>query len=353
LETINELELRDLLNGDLSQKEIIGKFMRRIVDPSLSWEEKRPYWNILYNTGRFSLLIEGMVRNLENKQRIPFDLLIDLSARFNLKPPPSVVASVFKAFKKTKSQNDVFPAKGWDKWDSGFTQLRGELVERKVKEVKKHKEQMVEKFHFLQNHRMLDQAGKMLRRMIEIYPEDAEIQGFKTEFDEAWARNVLSNHIATLQAESEKLERTYTAPSSADQQMLKCFLIEAEKIAIENRDAASDFAIAFLFMEDYNRCLEILAWAKAGLATDWLRVEMLFAARRHLEALEQLDQLELKGIDDPETTFAVSYLRAQCLHGLGQRASALEIMQSIVRVRSKYRSAHAFILKWTEGADWE
>jgi hypothetical protein len=63
--------------------------------------------------------------------------------------------------------------------------------------------------------------------------------------------------------------------------------------------------------------------------------------------------MEIKYISDPETTFAVSYLRAQALQGLGQHGSALEIMQSIVRVRPNYRSAHSLILEWTEGATWK
>lgn len=357
MQAINELELRELLSqqvsGQLSPADLAGKVYRRLTDANLSWEEKRPYWHYLHNSGQIQVLLEGLSKVLEARQRIPFDVLIDLCARNNVQPSPSVLAAFHKGLKKGSAFVDLISANGWDKWDESFAARRAEQVESLVLDQQKHRDDMIEKFHFLQYQRMMDQAAKHLRRMLELYPKDEQILALKNDFDEVWARNVLSNHIATLQAESQSLERTLTAPSSADQEMLRCFLIEGERIAIENRGFASDLAIIFWFMEDYSRAVEILEWSEPGPSSDWMRAEALFAARRYLEALEHLNQLELKGIGDPESTFAVSYMRAQCLFELGQKAVAIEIMKSVVRMRAKYRSAHALLLKWGEGAVWE
>jgi thioredoxin-like negative regulator of GroEL len=171
------------------------------------------------------------------------------------------------------------------------------------------------------------------------------------QFEEDWARNVLSTHMATLQ--NEAFERTKTQPSTADEEMLEQFLQEGEKASYAHREFAFDLAVAFWFLDDYSRALQILVYAPPSQSAEWMRAELLFASRRYLEALEQLNTLEIKYIDDPENTFAVSYLRAQCLHGLGQNSTALEILQSIVRVRANYRSAHALMLEWTAGVTWE
>ena len=56
LESINELEIRELLQNKLSPQELAGKVVRRLMDSSLSWEEKRPFWHFLNNTGRTALL---------------------------------------------------------------------------------------------------------------------------------------------------------------------------------------------------------------------------------------------------------------------------------------------------------
>ncbi|NJL25310.1 MAG: hypothetical protein HC902_09105 [Calothrix sp. SM1_5_4] len=122
---------------------------------------------------------------------------------------------------------------------------------------------------------------------------------------------------------------------------------------MENREFASDLAVAFWFLDEYGQALEILKWAEPSTANDWLHAELLFASRRYVEALELLNHLEVKYVNDPEATFSVSYIRAQCLRGLGQQAAALEILRSIVRIRPNYRSANALILAWTEGGAWE
>jgi len=268
-----------------------------------------------------------------------------------LQPGHSVLESLLKGLKKQKALDEIISSKGWDKWEPRLTAMRNELVENKIEHHKKFKENMVEKYEFLKNQRMTEQAGKVLKRMLELFPEDESLKGMRREFEEDWARNILSTHMATLQTEA--MERTRTQPSTADEAMLKSFLVEGEKAAFKHREFAFDLAIAFWFVEDYARAQEILEYAPPSLATDWMHAELLFAGRRFLEALEQINMLEIKYIEDPETTFAVSYLRAQCLFSLGQQSSALEILQSIVRVRSNYRSAHALILEWTAGVSWE
>lgn len=348
---MNELAIRDLLLKKLSLQDLQAEVLKLIADPSISWEEKRPLWHYLYNSGREKALIEAIRHAFENKTRAPFDLLIELCARANVKPGGTVIESLLKGLKKQRALDEIISSRGWDKWDSRLAAMRNELLEQKIENVKQFKENMFEKFHFLKNQRMTEQAGQVLKRLKQLYPDDPTLVQLQKDFEEDWARNILSTHMATLQTEA--IERTRTQPSTADVEMLKQFLAEGEKAAFLHREFAYDLAIAFWFVEDYTHALEILEYAEPGLAADWMRAELLCAAGRYLEALEQINSLEMKYIEDPENTFAVSYLRAQCLFQLGQQSSALEILQSIVRVRANYRSAHALILEWTAGVTWE
>jgi len=351
LESINELELRHLLKQRLSPQEQNKKVVAALLSATMPWEEKRGFFAYLFVTGRHSTLMHTMKEVLEAKGRIPYDFLIALCGQAYLQPKPVVLESLVKGLKKQNATADLFAGRQWDRWDQRLMEMRNELLELKIKEQQQFKENLVEKFWFLKNQRMTEQAGRVLRRMLELFPEDPSLHKIKRDYDEQWARDVLATHIAAIS--DEKMDRTVTAPSSADQEMLRLFLLEGEKLCIENRAIAGDLAIAFWFMEDAARAAEILAWAPPNASNDWLKAELLVGARRFVEALELLNQLEVKYIEDPESTFAVSYLRAQCLHHLGQHASALEIMQSIVRVRSNYRSAHALILEWTAGVSWE
>lgn len=351
LEAINELELRNLLLRKDPPEGQVKYVIKTLLSSQLSWEEKRPFFVFLFLTGRHLTLLHVIQQVLEEKGRIPFDILIALTGQAFIKPKSIVIEALIKGLKKQNAREEVFSGRQWDRYDSRLAQMRNEMIEERVKRRNEFKENMREKFDFLKNQRMTEQAGRLLRRMIELYPEDLELAKLKEDFDEQWAREVLASHVAQLS--DHKLERTLTAPSSADEEMLRMFLAEGEKLCVENRNIAADLAMAFWFMDEANRAIEILAWAPPNPSHDWLRAELLMGAGRYLEALDWVGQLEVKYINDPESTFAVSYLRAQCLHHLGQHSSALEIMQSIVRVRSNYRSAHSFILDWTSGVSWE
>jgi len=351
LDSINELELRNLLRRKLPAKDLLAKILSALTSTQLEWEEKRPFFAYLFATHRHATLMATMKEAIDAKERIPYDMLMALTGEALIQPKSAVLESVIKGMKKQEANEDVFASREWDKWDKRIPALRNELLEAKVKEQGQFKANLIDKFEFLKNQRMAEQAGRVLRRMVELYPDDPQLKKIKQNYEEEWANNVLSAHIAQLG--DEKFDRTRTAPSSADDEMLRCFMSEGEKLVLENRNIASDLAIAFWFMEDPSRAAEILAWAPTTASNDWLKAEFLVGARYFIEALELINVLEVKYIEDPESTFAVSYLRAQCLQALGQQSSALEIMQSIVRVRSNYRSAHALILEWTAGVSWE
>jgi hypothetical protein len=351
LEIVNELELRRILKKRLAGNKLNTSLVRHILDENLPWDEKRAFWHFMYTSRREGLLAHSMVQCLKSKSRVPFDLIIHLCSEGSVKPIPIVLEALLKGVRKQGALDEVIGPTGWDKYDKRLPQIRAQLLKQKTSEQKKFKDGLLEKFEFLQSQRMTEQAGRVLRRMVELYPDEQKFRKLKANFEEQWARDVLSSHMASIS--NEKMDRTVTAPSTSDEEMLKCFAKEGERLSVEHREFAADLALAFWFVEDYTRALESLAWAPTSQANDWLKVELLFQSRRFIECIELLNHLEVKFVDDPESTFSVSYLRAQCLHYCGQQAAALEILQSIVRVRPNYRSANALILEWTEGVSWE
>lgn len=351
MEIINELELRRQLKRRIPTSQLGSSLVKRILDESIPWEEKRPFWYFLFLSGRESLLAATLIECLRSKTRVPLEIFVQMCAQESIEPRGSVMQALIKGAKKQRSLEELIGVKSWDEHDPRLKQIRHKILAEKSSEQRKYKDGLRDKFEFLQSQRMTEQAGRVLRRMVELFPDENSFKQLKKEFDEQWAREVLNSHLASVS--NDKLDRTKTAPSTFDQEMLNCFAEEGEKICMEHREFASDLAVAFWFMDDYAHALDILAYAPPDSSNDWLRAELLFQSRRFIEALELLDQLELRYIDDPETTFAVSYLRAQCLHESGQEAAALEILKSIVNVRPNYRSAQALILEWSEQVAWE
>lgn len=122
----------------------------------------------------------------------------------------------------------------------------------------------------------------------------------------------------------------------------------AEEIAQVDNNKAYDLAIGLHFVGDFATAEIILSYAPSGLAADWFKAELLVNCRRYVDALEWIQNLELRYQNDPETTFASVYLRAQCLRGLGKTAEAIELLGSVVNMRPHYRSSHSLLLAWQE-----
>jgi hypothetical protein len=98
--------------------------------------------------------------------------------------------------------------------------------------------------------------------------------------------------------------------------------------------------------QNHSAALGFIDRTQITKSTRWLRAEILIHARRFVDLLEELDELELLFAHDPESTSSVIYLRAQALWGLDQRALAISMMESLVKSRLHYRSADALLAEW-------
>ena len=347
---LDELQLRRTLHNSASPEGLAEALARKILDPDLEWERKRSFWVYLYLSGRRATLVQTLTRSLAAKNRVPFDIIITLCA--GARPSPSTVAAILKGIRKQNAVDEIVAADGLDSMDERIALTRRQLREQKIARGLAHKESLREKFQLLHGQRMSAPAGQALKAMLRLYPEDEEFRQLKENFDEIWARDVLANHAASF-ADDPGFERTQTETSPPDEEMLRQFLNAGEALAIERRAIAGDLAIAFWFIADYKRGLEILHWAEPTAANDWLRAEMLFGARHFIEALDWLGHLETKYAGDPESTFAIHYLRAKCLFGSGQASAAIDILRGIIRVRPNYRSSNALLQEWGEGNAWD
>lgn len=341
-----ELELRQLLSRKSASEDLVRIVGERVANSSMPWELRRTYWYFLYNQGLHQEVLQLLIKNLETKNRVPFDLVIELLAGSNTVPDEKVFEALIKGMKKQGALEDLMAAYSFDKWDSRFSETRDLLIQRQMEEQENAKKALYEKFEFLKNQRMTEQAGQVLARLRQVYPNDLQYIQAEREFREQWARDVVASR--STYSKLRQLARKKFPLSEPDQQMLKAFLADLQKLSPSHPTLAYDLAVGFWFMEEYDSALAALNESK-GSAAEWLRAELLLSARRFVECLEQLNHLEVKFAEHPETSFAVSYLRAHALKELGQDDTALEILKSIVHVRPHYRSAHSLISEWSEG----
>jgi hypothetical protein len=110
---------------------------------------------------------------------------------------------------------------------------------------------------------------------------------------------------------------------------------------------AFDFAVAAYMLESFEDALSLLSFSEETESLIWFRMEVLLKCRRFVELLTDLAKIEILFAHDPETFFATAYLRAQAMWGLGQKHTAIEVLEGLLAARPHYRAASALLSIWS------
>jgi hypothetical protein len=81
-----------------------------------------------------------------------------------------------------------------------------------------------------------------------------------------------------------------------------------------------------------------------------MRAEVLLRTRRFATLLGELIEIEKLWSQSPEAIYAVAYLRAQCMFGLGRKFEAIDMLEGILNVEPQYRAAVALLAMWKRGS---
>lgn len=175
------------------------------------------------------------------------------------------------------------------------------------------------------------QQYDLLKERKAVQMLEAKLQNHQTPWDQ-------TEHMALEQAEREALDV-----------ILNSMHLQWANAGFDEQ-LALDFTIA-LFMWDYpEAALDFLPEQSSSERVRWTRMEALLMARHFVALLNDLERAEQQAAADPDQVFAIMYLKALALWGLGHRFAALEIMESIATHRPHYRSAMTLLNLWKGGA---
>ncbi len=346
-----ELQIRDLLRENLSPAQIVARLSGRLLDPELKDADRHAVFAFIFNAGLDRDLLVTIRQCIENKMPLSWSMFIESLSRQGQTPSPFVMESFFKGAKRQGLENEIILARSWDTWDKRFTIRRAALIDELSEKARKQVDTLKEKLQFLTDQRMVEQEQEVLELLVKLAPNDPDVKKADQQFKERWARHLITKKGSLPTAEARMLERWTSPLNTQEQAWVQFQLSEIQKITESNPVASYDFALFFGFMEAFAEGQEALQKAPATEAKDWLNVEFLVEARRFIEALDELNRLEGQYGDNPETPFAVSYLRAKALHGLGQSSDAMEVLKSLLSLRPNYRAAQSLMLQWSEAPE--
>lgn len=341
-----ELQIQRLLDHEPTLQRAADQMLEKISSNETSDHERLAYWAFLFNAGFYQELLSSFMQRLSENQRVHWGLMIETLALTEIDPGNSVIEAVMKGLKRQNGNEDLWASRSWDMHDPRFEQFRQTIGEKKAAAERERKDSLLEKFHFLTSQRMRDQAVRVLKHMIYLYPDEPHFRDLKASFEEEWARDLIAQKFSDAQTPTADAA---PALSGTERELIDMWAKAAKEAAQKNPAIAYDLAIALHVMEADEAAFEVAEILPTGVGQDWLIAELLLNLRRYVDLLEHVQQLENKYAADPETAFATSYLRAHALKALGQSAPAVEILRNIVQVRPHYRSAGHLILEWSVG----
>lgn len=343
-----ELEINTLLKEKNDPLLVADELLQRWRHRLLNETEQLDCAQFLLSAGLYPLLFSEIHRLANESEKIPWAQFAEALGRSGIKPDNYEVDALFNAAESQNALADLLRSRQLDLYSRTFAAKRAELQDIKSREAHNLKLQLKDQIQFVRAQRMFEQELNLLDRMQALFPAESEIEGEKGELRLRWAREVVANARASTDPAIE-LERRLDH-LSPEEENAKVLLIErAHEVAKEKPELAYDLAIGLHAMGFSLEALNVLEHAESQPSADWLKLELMIRARQFVSALEEATRLEEAYVNDPEAVFASTYARARALHGLGETASAIEILRGLVRIRPNYKSAQSLLLDWGGG----
>ncbi len=339
-----EVVLRDLLLNESDSNRLAGTILRRLQNESPSASEMHAFINFLIHAGYRQSVVNILAELFQAQRPVPLLTFSHVLYRSGFRPNHVFLQHLLQANDHQKPAERLPHFYPWETLEPQLKAIRQNTITHLIKTQGDRKQRLLEKLEYLRNNRMIEEEEKLLRDLVQMYPEEQTLLRSHEDFSERWARNVLSRN----QRENYDWSDLEIAPKlSPALSSLVTVMAEAMlKVAQKKPDIAYNLAVGLYMMEQYEHAAEVLQYAPVSPAADWLQLEVMWRSRRYVECLDAIATIENRYAEDPETVFGATYYRALTLNGLGQRHVATQLLKSIVHIRPHYRSAHSLLLKW-------
>ncbi|MCB0421415.1 MAG: hypothetical protein KDD61_10495 [Bdellovibrionales bacterium] len=340
-----ESEIQILLREGLTVDAVGTNLFRRLEHDRLTPEQKKSIFYFAYYSGLHQPLLEHLAQRIRTERELPWELLAQLFHENGVKYNQTLVTHLFAGAQKQKLLREFLSFSEWDHLDPRFLPLRTSRDKERQADFIKAKNRLKEKITYLKNQRMLDEEKRALQKYAELYPGDPYIKTQLTEFKERWAKELIASRSSSLR--ELKIERNSLKQEPYVKEWEEVLCKELKRLESQYPQQLYNLAVGFMMMEIPNLAVITLQMMPKEENREWLLAEALIAANRPLDGIGVLYEIEVKYAKNPETSFGVSYLRAQALWKLGQEDMAISILQSIINIRPKYRSASTLLKEWT------
>ncbi len=341
-----ELEIRNLLLGKTSAREILDSLIIRLYDNQVSTESRREILAFAWNAGLYQQALEYFPELLRKRAVIPWAWFAELMAKAKMPATAEFCESLLKGARRQEQAADLTLSRSWDHKIPLLNEWRVDAEKTRNENLKLQRQLLFDKLAFYRNEQLAEEERRLLQLLKKMFPADPELHQHESEFVERWARHVIASHAS----DSDAWDRDTELQWGPEVLLAVAPMIDELKVIVERRpDLAYEVAVALLTMDLEAQAEGFIPRENAESASDWLKAEILLRSRRFVDCLDHITQLETRYGGDPETAFSITYIRAQAFFALGQTGRAIELLQTLVNIRPHYRSASSLLKQWQTG----
>ncbi len=322
-----------------------------LVQKSLSGHNDSEFVNavgyFLLQTGQYKLLFTYIYQLATDQKAIPWGAMVSALAYLSEKIPSGYMDLILEGAEDQDQLNQVLPLRNLETFSPRFAEERKKYLKHLGEEYQKHKKALLDKIQYLKSQRIIDEEARVIEEFKAFFPLARDLDALNADFERRKAEHMISA-MADKGDKKAPLRKPRPTPPPVELQPWISLLVKGcREKAKANPQAAVDLALMFYFFELYSEALAVISVAPETESVNWLRLELKVLSGRFVDAMEEARRLEQLYATDPESTFATTYARAQCLWELGQNSLAISLLQGIVSIRPYFRSAHSLLKQWT------
>lgn len=343
-----ELEIQNLLKEASDLNEVAKQLLQYLdaYPENLNAENITALSRFLLNANLNNTLVAFVLQYIEKENfPVPWPYFLEALANTGAVIDETTARSLSEGIYE---DNATLEAARSTKLGHIFPELNKWHQERSTKiqhEYLSNKELLLNQLISLRTQQLYEQEKKVLYRLQKLYPGDVDVFQEVREHRQRHALDILQKK-SPRQRSVQTSDLTKQAPEEV--KTTQALMASLKEHAEKWPEMAFDFAIVAFMLEDFESSLELQKLCAETPSLLWLRLETLLHAKHFLELLNEITKVELKFSSDPETFFATAYYRAQALWGLGQKHSAMDVLEALLVARPHYRAASALLSIWSQ-----
>lgn len=345
-----ELDIREHFSLFSDVAIVIQQLLQKYGGANLSVAELETLGSLSLKSGQGPAYVQFSVQRLSHLQNISWPHFATALVQSCDSLPTEVLDAVVAGAMASDAIPQLSRSHEFDFAIADNAEKRAQRRQQHQKQYADRREELMAQVDMLRLQELEADEERVLKQLLRLCPMDSEIIRLYESLKERKAVQMLEDklqHHQTPWDQSEKVALE-TEEKEALDVILNSMHLQWSNSGFDE-DLGHDFAIALLMWEYPEAAMDFLPEHSASAQIRWTRMEVLLLSRHYVALLNAIDSAESSAAQAPDHTFALMYLKALALWGLGHRFAAVEIIEGIVNYRPDYRSAMTLLHLWKGG----